>query len=171
MRPRHFCPGYDTRTCPPHIEVYASMRPRHFCPGYRKLGGVARLKPEASMRPRHFCPGYVLNHAWFVLLSTSFNEAEAFLPRISRYDGGNPMINIKSFNEAEAFLPRIFNASLTSCHEHPAASMRPRHFCPGYVLTGETYANQSRSFNEAEAFLPRICLCRSYCASTAAKLQ
>ena len=60
----------------------------------------------ASMRPRHFCPGYEGLRFPMLAIGESFNEAEAFLPRIFCPEKSNACSSI-GFNEAEAFLPRI----------------------------------------------------------------
>ena len=88
----------------------------------------------ASMRPRLLHLGSEAEEAAKAKPEPSFNEAEAFTPRIRRRILDYDLIGRQRFNEAEAFTPRI--------------PLNARHI------------GMSRSrFNEAEAFTPRI-LCR-----------
>ena len=60
-----------------------------------------------------------------------------------------------SFNEAEAFTPRILYYGSTSASGRDA-SMRPRLLHLGYHAEMDGAARKPHSFNEAEAFTPRI---------------
>ena len=84
------------------------------------------------MRPRHLCLGCRMSCASPSSRRTSFNEAEASLPRMRR----------------EPF-----------CFGPPGgavASMRPRHLCLGCEASQQQWPDAYYSFNEAEASLPRM---------------
>ena len=62
-----------------------------------------------------------------------------------------------SFNEAEAFTPRIHMIRAWPLGDKPGASMRPRLLHLGYMrICGLSSPKMPISFNEAEAFTPRI---------------
>ena len=85
----------------------------------------------------------------------SFNEAEAFTPRIPRQEAWNRLKPTRRFNEAEAFTPRIQEKRnrqvVCRIRFNEAEAFTPRiHRVtrPNGATTG--------GFNEAEAFTPRI---------------
>ena len=109
MRPRLLRLGYDTADALDVLAAEASMRPRLLRLGYTlDLESEPLVKLLASMRPRLLRLGYRL-------------------PDPGRGDGG------KSFNEAEAFTPRIRCPQAPDRHAPGGASMRPRLLRLGYV--------------------------------------
>ena len=83
------------------------------------------------MRPRPFGPGYIATINLKCRIFISFNEAQAFRPRIP-YLSRRWKYAARRFNEAQAFRPRIQRKIM-----HGSAEYRIR-------------------FNEAQAFRPRI---------------
>ena len=68
------------------------------------------------------------------LSENCFNEAEAFTPRI-RYSRFVMVADSRCFNEAEAFTPRIQRQQCGPGTALLAASMRPRLLHLGYILS------------------------------------
>ena len=128
MRPRPFGPGYPRGSEVITLTTPASMRPRPFGPGYPSPGSVPEPESMASMRPRPFGPGYPsLSRNW-LHITASFNEAQAFRPRIPGRPGGR-ILRFRGFNEAQD-TPQVPEIS----GNHQDASMRPRPFGPGYMV-------------------------------------
>ena len=82
MRPRLLHLGYRADTDHYATAVYASMRPRLLHLGYAVAHSHIALYLFASMRPRLLHLGYVRRVAGWLFPCSSFNEAEAFTPRI-----------------------------------------------------------------------------------------
>ena len=102
---------------------------------------------------------------------SSFNEAEAFTPRIGEAGKEDEMNPLPSFNEAEAFTPRIGALNEGPIPAEIRASMRPRLLHLGYRAAHGRGGLACDGFNEAEAFTPRIPTIASGCSAMSARLQ
>ena len=107
------------------------------------------------MRPRLLHLGSTNRSIHRRSLGRSFNEAEAFTPRIH---GAFAAVRErgKGFNEAEAFTPRILLIFCFTGMARKYASMRPRllHLGSRRAIGSDEF--RAHRFNEAEAFTPRI---------------
>ena len=157
------------------------MRPRLLHLGYtcvrRRLG---RRGDRASMRPRLLHLGYLADHFTEGDCNESFNEAEAFTPRIrlevvgqgihvlvasmrprllhlgyQRYTVLMGIFGGASMRPRLLHLGYALDVVVLLIHRH-AASMRPRLLHLGYVAELPGPMLLRHSFNEAEAFTPRI---------------
>ena len=107
------------------------------------------------MRPRLLHLGsdaHVFNNAGPV---NSFNEAEAFTPRIRKI-ARRSRKTWPGFNEAEAFTPRIPYTARLKSSEGPSSFNEAEAFTPRIRENTRSKERRWNGFNEAEAFTPRI---------------
>ena len=106
------------------------------------------------MRPRLLHLGYMANVTPIETAAASFNEAEAFTPRIL------PALCITNPVVGASMRPRLLHLGYKPATDNHGqtvcASMRPRLLHLGYDRLGVGKAERPTRFNEAEAFTPRI---------------
>ena len=118
MRPRLLHLGYRHPNVQRRPYLHASMRPRLLHLGYGPGDGNHALQRPASMRPRLLHLGYPPSVRPASRRRASFNEAEAFTPRIQ--------------------------ASILCLQKSGRASMRPRLLHLGYVQTSRAVCIKRR---------------------------